>query len=121
MNDELRDESEDATSKRKREVAQEIQRQRQARRQKKTDVASGLVTMGEVLAKGLVDAANIQFAKDTTNKADSTTDRALTAVIENLEQAKVMNAAILASIAKTNATNEAILQLLQKQQWAFQR
>ncbi|KAH9085594.1 hypothetical protein Ae201684P_005300 [Aphanomyces euteiches] len=60
LNDELQDESEHTKSKRKREISQELHRQRQAHRQKKADVASGLVTMGEVLAKGLVDAAICQ-------------------------------------------------------------
>ncbi|RHY43682.1 hypothetical protein DYB34_009155 [Aphanomyces astaci] len=43
--------------KRKLELQQEMQRQRERRKKGKIDVASGLVSMGEIMAKGLVDAA----------------------------------------------------------------
>jgi hypothetical protein len=88
---------------RKRMVAQEIQRQRKLRRQSKMDVGMGLVTMGETLAKGLVDAATA-----------SKNSNVLQSVLDNLEAAKTVNEAILRSIEDGHKTNKAILDHLQR-------
>ncbi|KAG9400727.1 hypothetical protein AC1031_010166 [Aphanomyces cochlioides] len=75
------DESHVESSKRKREVALEVQRQRKKRKQLKVDIGAGMVQMGETLANGLIEAA-----KTANTSSHSEATKALQAVLSSLEE-----------------------------------
>ncbi|KAG9411870.1 hypothetical protein AC1031_017504 [Aphanomyces cochlioides] len=102
------DESHVESSKRKREAALEVQRQRKKR---KVDIGAGMVQMGETLANGLIEAAK---TANTSSHGDSEATKALQAVLSSLEESKSLNTAILQSISDNAAMNREILQHLQR-------
>ncbi|KAG9399334.1 hypothetical protein AC1031_011676 [Aphanomyces cochlioides] len=99
------------SSKRKREVALEVQRQRKKRKQLKVEIGAGIVQMGETLANGLIEAAK---TANTSSHGDSEATKALQAVLSSLEESKSLNTAILQSISDNAAMNREILQHLQR-------
>ncbi|CAK4948896.1 unnamed protein product [Aphanomyces euteiches] len=105
------DKSHVESSKRKHEVALEVQRQRKKRKQLKVDIGAGRVQMGETLANGLVEAAK---TANTSSHGDSETTKALQAALSSLEESKSLNTAILQSISENAAMNREILQHLQR-------
>ncbi|ETV67588.1 hypothetical protein H257_16187 [Aphanomyces astaci] len=68
-------------------------------------VASGLVTLGETLAKGLVDAASVGTSSATNEKLD--------ALSESIEESKKLHAALLENIVNGNAIQRELLSHLQ--------
>ncbi|CAK4389090.1 unnamed protein product [Aphanomyces euteiches] len=99
------------SSKRKHEVALEVQRQRKKRKQLKVDIGTGMVQMGETLANCLIEAAK---TANTSSHGDSETTKALQGVLSSLEESKSLNTAILQSISENETMNREILQHLQR-------
>ncbi|CAK4202731.1 unnamed protein product [Aphanomyces euteiches] len=107
----LKNKSHVESSKRKHEVALEVQRQRKKRKQLKVDIGTGMVQMGETLANCLIEAAK---TANTSSHGDSETTKALQGVLSSLEESKSLNTAILQSISENETMNREILQHLQR-------
>ncbi|RHY56758.1 hypothetical protein DYB30_005460 [Aphanomyces astaci] len=89
-------------NKRKVEIDLEMQRQRQMRKKQNPDLAAGLNNLGEALASGLIEAANVK------NSRSSGVDMSeqMTKLLDLMEETK-------ASIDQTNDVNDKMLQFLQ--------
>ncbi|KAH9147836.1 hypothetical protein LEN26_004659 [Aphanomyces euteiches] len=84
----------------------EQKRQKKERRQNIANVADGLASLGQTLAKGLVDAATA---------APRPADEKLDALLVAFQDTKKIHEALLENITTNNAIQAQMLSLLQKQ------
>ncbi|KAG9408376.1 hypothetical protein AC1031_021615 [Aphanomyces cochlioides] len=90
------------TAKRKSEIEREIQTQRQGRKKHQPDLASGLNSLGEMLANGLVEAAKVNSNRSTP---DNEISGQMSQIMDLMKETK-------ASIDKSIEVNDKMLQFL---------
>ncbi|KAG9409044.1 hypothetical protein AC1031_019303 [Aphanomyces cochlioides] len=94
----------------KRIIQDEIERQRKMRKpniNKRNDISSGLVALGESLSKGIVEAANLKSSRPSTDNLEN-------AISETNKQLEEMSSLLKQHIDQSSAVHTALLKLLQE-------
>ncbi|CAK4691644.1 unnamed protein product, partial [Aphanomyces euteiches] len=94
----------------KRIIQDEIERQRKMRKpntNKRNDICSGLVALGESLSKGIVEAANLKSSRPSSDNLEN-------AISETNKQLEEMSSLLKQHIDQSSAVHTALLKLLQE-------
>ncbi|CAK4161078.1 unnamed protein product [Aphanomyces euteiches] len=94
----------------KRIIQDEIERQRKMRKpntNKRNDISSGLVALGESLSKGIVEAANLKSSRPSSDNLEN-------AISKTNKQLEEMSSLLKQHIDQSSAVHTALLKLLQE-------